>query len=132
MLAIFLLAPLLVAVGVGLSLSKLALRFFVQKNAWFDKNNCLFRRNLSRCFYNVVDCISSCCLIFREGIQIRLWTDDQHQRSGKTCPISDWSADGLSEVEMLKRLQKKDERYKKGIENRFRAKSAVHTENQTN
>ena len=39
MLAIFLLAPLLVAVGVGLALSILALWFFAKKKSWFGKNN---------------------------------------------------------------------------------------------
>ena len=39
MLAIFILAPLLVAIGVGLALSVLALWFFVQKKPWFSKNN---------------------------------------------------------------------------------------------
>ena len=39
MLAIFLLAPLLVAVGVGLSISILALWFFSRKKPWFGKNN---------------------------------------------------------------------------------------------
>ena len=39
MLAIFILAPLLVAIGVGLALSVLALWFFAQKKPWFGKNN---------------------------------------------------------------------------------------------
>ena len=39
MLAIFLLAPLLVAIGAGLSLSFFALWFFGQKKPWFSKNN---------------------------------------------------------------------------------------------
>ena len=38
MLAIFILAPLLVAIGVGLALSVLALWFFAQKKSWFGKN----------------------------------------------------------------------------------------------
>ena len=41
MLAIFVLAPLLLAVGNGLALSILSLRFFAQKKPWFDKNNLL-------------------------------------------------------------------------------------------
>ena len=39
MLAIFILAPLLVAIGVGLALSVLALWFFAQKKPWFGKSN---------------------------------------------------------------------------------------------
>lgn len=39
MFAIFILAPLLVAIGVGLALSVLALWFFAQKKPWFGKNN---------------------------------------------------------------------------------------------
>ena len=39
MLAIFILAPLLVAIGVGLALSALALWFFAQKKPRFGKNN---------------------------------------------------------------------------------------------
>ena len=39
MLAIFILAPLLVAIGVGLALSVLALWFFAQKKPWFGKND---------------------------------------------------------------------------------------------
>ena len=38
MLAIFLLAPLLVAIQIGLALSILALWFFAQKEPWFGKN----------------------------------------------------------------------------------------------
>ena len=39
MFAIFILAPLLVAIGVGLALSVLALWFFAQKKPWFGKSN---------------------------------------------------------------------------------------------
>ena len=39
MLAIFILAPLLVAIGVGLALSVLALWFFAQKKPRFGKSN---------------------------------------------------------------------------------------------
>ena len=39
MFAIFILAPLLVAIVVGLALSVLALWFFAQKKPWFGKNN---------------------------------------------------------------------------------------------
>ena len=39
MLAIFILAPLLVAMGVGLALSVLALWFLAQKKPWFGKSN---------------------------------------------------------------------------------------------
>ena len=39
MFAIFLLVPLLVAIGVGLALSILALWVFAQKKPWFGKNN---------------------------------------------------------------------------------------------
>ena len=38
MFAIFILAPILVAIGVGLALSVLALWFFAQKKPWFGKN----------------------------------------------------------------------------------------------
>ena len=69
----------------------------------------------------------------RKGIQIRTLDGLINTREvGKLAPLVIGLLTGLSEVEMLKQLQKKDERYKKGIENRFRAKSAVHTENQTN
>ena len=39
MFAIFLLVPLLVAIGVGLALSILALWVFAQKKPWFGKSN---------------------------------------------------------------------------------------------